>query len=358
MICVYDAACTDFSNNGLGIVKAQSCLVSETLNGEYEVTLVHPIDDERKWERLVEGRILRVPVPAGMTPKVKISAQSSSGGTKIYKIDTSNGTTPYGTLRLRATASATASVLATYKNESEVIVMDTSDSSWYEVTAPDGKHGYMMSQYLVYQRTEGAIESVAESIVEKRQIRDQPFRIYRVVPDLEKVTVYARHIFYDLMYNMVKELKPASSDTGLAVVHALSAACMSDHNFTFLSNLTDTAEDVELVNMNPVDIIMDEEGIINKYGAELCRDWWDVFLVKRVGSGTDVTIRQGKNITSISYDVDETDVITRIMPTGENKDGSWSTTGLKNASRLQKEFWDTVNNSKTIMQTSVEFPID
>ena len=47
-----------------------------------------------------------------------------------------------------------------------------------------------------------------------------------------------------------------------------------------------------------------------------------------------------------------------ILGVQENKDGSWSTTGLKNASRLQKEFWDTVNNSKTIMQTSVEFPID
>lgn len=37
-----------------------------------------------------------------------------------------------------------------------------------------------------------------------------------------------------------------------------------------------------------------------------------------------------------------------ILGVQENKDGSWSTTGLKNASRLQKEFWDTVNNSKKI----------
>jgi len=47
-----------------------------------------------------------------------------------------------------------------------------------------------------------------------------------------------------------------------------------------------------------------------------------VFLVERVGSDTDVQIREGKNLTGISYDVDETDVTTRIMPTGEDADGN------------------------------------
>ena len=37
-----------------------------------------------------------------------------------------------------------------------------------------------------------------------------------------------------------------------------------------------------------------------------------------------------------------------ILGVKENKDGSWYTTGLQNAARLQKEFWDTVNNSKKV----------
>ena len=48
----------------------------------------------------------------------------------------------------------------------------------------------------------------------------------------------------------------------------------------------------------------------------------DRFIVKRVGSDTDVQIRQGKNLLGVSYDVDLTDVVTRIMPTGEDKDGN------------------------------------
>ena len=59
----------------------------------------------------------------------------------------------------------------------------------------------------------------------------------------------------------------------------------------------------------------------SKYHAELARDWYDVYLVKRVGRDTDVEIRQGKNLLGISYDLDESGVVTRIVPTGEDKDG-------------------------------------
>ena len=47
-----------------------------------------------------------------------------------------------------------------------------------------------------------------------------------------------------------------------------------------------------------------------------------MFLVKRVGNDADVSVREKKNLTGISYDVDETDVVTRIMPTGEDADGN------------------------------------
>ena len=55
MICVYPADCTDFSTNGNGTLAPLSAEVTETLNGEYELTLVHTIDEAGKWQRLVEG---------------------------------------------------------------------------------------------------------------------------------------------------------------------------------------------------------------------------------------------------------------------------------------------------------------
>ncbi len=44
MICVYPADCTDFSTNGNGTLAPLSAEVTETLNGEYELTLVHPMN--------------------------------------------------------------------------------------------------------------------------------------------------------------------------------------------------------------------------------------------------------------------------------------------------------------------------
>lgn len=324
MICVYPADCTDFSNNGLGAVTPMSCTVTETLNGEWELTLVHDIDERGKWTRLSEGCILRAPVPAAMTPRVDLVTQqyqTSTYDVQIYKI-----TTKSGPLHLRSGTGTNYKILGKYKKGREVIVLNKTTSSWYEVTAPDGKHGYMASQYLTFQRTETQTVQTNvgfhNQVIEARQLRDQPFRIYRVVPELDRVTVYARHIYYDLLDNMVKSLKPSPSAVGASVVQSLSGACLSSHDFSFYSDLTSTAEDVEWENVNPVEAMLGENGLVSKYGAELARDWYDVFLVKRVGNNTDVSIREKKNLTGISYDVDETDVVTRIMPTGEDADGN------------------------------------
>ena len=301
-----------------------SCTVTETLNGEWELTLVHDIDERGKWTRLSEDCILRAPVPAAMTPSVGLVTQqyqTSTYDVQIYKV-----TTKSGPLHLRSGTGTNYKILGKYKKGREVIVLNKTTSSWYEVTAPDGKHGYMASQYLTFQRTETqAVQTnvgFRNQVIEARQLRDQPFRIYRVVPELDKVTVYARHIFYDLLDNMIKSLKPSPSAVGASVVQSLSEACLSSHDFSFYSDLTSTAEDVEWENVNPVEAMLGENGLVSKYGAELARDWYDVFLVRRVGNNTDVSIREKKNLTGISYDVDETDVVTRIMPTGEDTDGN------------------------------------
>ena len=324
MICVYPSDCTDFSNNGLGAVQPQSCTVTETLNGEWELTLVHPIDDRGRWTRLTEGRILRAPVPAAMTPQMSLVTQQYQTTTYdvlIYKV-----TTQRDPLRLRSGTGTNYKILGKYKKGTEIIVVDKTTSSWYEVTCPDGKHGYMSAEYLTYVRTETQSTQTnvgfRNEVIESRQFRDQPFRIYRVVPELDKVTVYARHVFYDLLDNMIQKIEPSASAVGASVAQSISSGCLSAHDFIFYSDLTTTAEDVCFENINPVEAMLGEGGMTEKYGAELARDWFDVFLVKRVGHDTDVHIRERKNLTGISYDVDETDVVTRIMPTGEDADGN------------------------------------
>ena len=320
MICVYAPDCTDFSNNGLGPVSPLSCTVTETLNGEWELTLEHPLDDAGKWKRLVEGYILRAPVPAAMTPGITIITQATPEVKReIWKVKT-NGSR----LMLRSGTGTKYKIIGKYKNGTKVVLLEKTTASWYKMLAPDGKQGYMSTDWLQYVRTEttpGQGEAVNE-VVEPRQLRDQPFRIYRVVPELSKITVYARHVFYDLMDNMIRKYEPSDTTTGANVAQGVASSCLSEHDFTFYSDLDSTAEEVLFENVNPVDAILGDGGLIEKYGGELARDWFDVFLVRRVGSDTDVQIRQGKNLLGVSYDVDLTDVVTRILPTGEDKDGN------------------------------------
>ena len=317
MICVYEPDCIDFSNNGLGAVTPMSCTVTETLNGEWELTLVHDIDEFGKWARLSEGRILRAPVPAAMTPRVNQVQAQPSGGAMIYRVSTRRDP-----LRLRSGTGTKYRILGKYKKGTQVVVLEKTTNDWYEVSCPDGKRGYMAAQYLTCVRTESASATAVSEVVEPKMLRDQPFRIYRVVPELDKITVYARHIFYDLLDNMIQSLKPSSSQTGASVVQNLSAACLSEHGFTFYSNLESTAKEVEWENINPVEALLGEGGAAEKYSGELARDWFDVYLVQRVGTDTNVQIRQGKNLLGISYDVDGTNVTTRILPTGEDADGN------------------------------------
>jgi phage minor structural protein len=314
MICVYSPDAIDFSTNGIGPVAPKTCTVTETLNGEWEVEMDHPIDAFGKWQRLVLGRIVRVPVPAAETPRIELTSTGSSR--EIRKVNTPTNKS----LRLRSGTGTIYKNLGQYREGTEVVVLDKSNASWYEVACPDGKRGYMYASYLDFVRNETTVVGIGKTVA-PRQLRDQPFRIYRTAPSLTGIKVYARHIFYDLADNMIVSYSPASTDTGATVAAQISARCEDDHPFTFYSDLDTTADEVTFENSNPVDAILSDGGLVEKYAAELSRDWFDVFLVARVGKDTGIRIAEGKNLKSVTYDADDTDVVTRIMPTGEKKDG-------------------------------------
>jgi phage minor structural protein len=60
MMLVYDSKTTQFNNDGLGAVVPSSCVVSEEINGAFELELTHPIDSFGKWKRLQKSNIIRV----------------------------------------------------------------------------------------------------------------------------------------------------------------------------------------------------------------------------------------------------------------------------------------------------------
>ena len=316
MICAYAADAADFTNNGLGPLQPIECTVSETLNGMWEMTLIHALDGEKS-ARLAIGNIIRAPVPAGFTPAVKYGG-GAGGGKEIYKVTTSGMR-----LYLRAEPSQTAKGLHAYRPNTEVTVLDKTagGGKWYEAVTPDGRHGYMWAENLTYVRTEGSAEAAAESIREAQALRDQPFRIYKIVPGLDKITVYARHIFYDLADNLLGTCK-IESQTGAAAAAAILANCRGEAGaFRIYSDL-DGEISADWTDKTPVEAIFGSEGLTELTGGEIARDWWDIYAVKRVGRDGGVTVRQGKNLKSLGGELNVDDVATRIVPIGTDADGS------------------------------------
>ena len=297
----------DFSGNGLGVVTPMSCIVTETLNGEWELTLVHPIDATGKWQRFVEGRILRVPVPAASTPRISMAKVEH-----IYRVSVKKGSLP-----LYSGAGKRRKLVRKYNKDTEVVVISQENADWFEVVCPDGRKGYMSAAALTFVRVDS---TAADRVIAPRQLRDQPFRIYRIVSELDKITVYARHIFYDLLDNMLREYKGLNIAAS-TVVQGIASGCMSPHDFSFYSDVADAIGEFQFEHINPIEALLGDEGVVEKTNAEIARDWYDVFLTRRVGSDTGVEIREGKNLLGISYDLDATGVVTRIMPTGQDRDG-------------------------------------
>ena len=59
IIKLFDKSTTDFNNNGLVVLSdCKSCLITEELNGSYELELEYPLDERGKWQNLLEGNII------------------------------------------------------------------------------------------------------------------------------------------------------------------------------------------------------------------------------------------------------------------------------------------------------------
>lgn len=316
MICIFDKKATDFSGNGLGPLSPSKCEVTETLNGNWELTLTHPLDEIGKWTRLQPGRIIKAPVPAA--PAYAATKPSGSAETrKVYKVSTSTGER----LHLRQSPSMSAKILSRYKNGTEVSAIAES-GSWMEVTTPDGKHGYMWAKSLTFVRTEtiGGTGGTESEIIEKTQLREQPFRIYKISTSLKDgVTVNARHLFYDLADNLMEDYKPEGAAASEVAAQIL-AKCKTPSGFVMHCQMTTTGT-AEWTQKNPVEALLGDESLADTWKAELSRDWWDIYAIDRVGVDRPVTIREKKNLKGFSLEKDESDVITRLVPVGKDKDG-------------------------------------
>lgn len=315
-ICVYEAGTTDFASNGLGTITPTKCRVHWQENGEYSVEIEHPIDKWGKYERVCASeRVVVVPVPEA--PSKKITSVTRAAAVEHYTIATRKSR-----LRLRSGPGTGYRCLGYYAKGRTVTLVARTNSSWYEVTAPDGKHGWMSADYLRYSHSTTAQQTVS-GILQELPMRPQPFDIHAIDPDVRKVTVRGRHVFWRLAENIVcgpLEIRNMTAQQALDAVFA--AAEDQEHGFRWYAE-GDEKHSLEapIEGRSLSDVLLGDGGLCETFGLKLLADWFDLFLVKQIGENRGVQLRYAKNVKGLEGGFDLSNVVTRLIPVGQTKDG-------------------------------------
>lgn len=149
--------------------------------------------------------------------------------------------------------------------------------------------------------------------------RPQPFRIYAISKKISgALTVYARHIAYDLMGIPVQPFTASGATDAMTKLTQYAAV---DCPFSFS---TDKTIDSPLTVTTPIaiwDLLKGTEGgILDVYGGEYEFDRYSVTLHKSRGKETGETIRYGKNLMNFEQEESCANVYTGVYPFWADED--------------------------------------
>lgn len=303
MLVYFSRAGSDYSTNGTRVLDPY-IMMAELHEDESECRLTMELAPDKRLICIKPEGIIRCPAPVMPTPEVNTAPD---GGTLVYATTSS--------ILRYAKPNDSSAKLARYSAGTEVIVTDTS-GSFFAVITPDGRKGYMKSQYLTYKRTEGGAPAEVQGYSE--QVGEQLFRVQSVDSTIESVRIEARHIRYDLKRYVLGTVKSTNGRSAAAV-----AAIFEGTGFSIIGDMDKSAE-YDFSGKTAWDAIYDaENGLLAIFGGTLFFDNYTVYWTERVGKDKGYMLAFGKNVTSLSVvsEVVPGETVTRIIPVGQNKSG-------------------------------------
>jgi len=298
--------------------------VTEQAGGAYEAELVIPVTDDLKWRLPQVGRVLRVPVPAITTPGLELAHVTQSAIRKVYRVDTG----PWSWLAVFSGPGQYSTRLDRLHTGEEVIVTgEPIGGGWYPAVSPRGVAGYIAADaYFTFVRDISQAGNAWTEVIPPKPVKDQLFRIYAVEQneDGTQVQVKARHISYDLLYNVVTAYKTETETSAQAVAQGLMAA-REDKTIEIrcFCDMTDAIPATDWSQRNLISCLLDEDvGVVRQARAMVVRDNYDLYITKAASTWRGVTIRHAKNLLGARLTVDDSGVYTRILPVGEDSEGS------------------------------------
>ena len=347
-----DDESNDYSTMGLvGALTPTSCKFQEVANGDSLITMEHPKDDFGRYAALEKGNILIVPVPVRTTPEI----QNGSCVTTVwtYKVKPLDQLTSASqrTLYKKSTGSGKMKVM-----QAGDVVTVVSKQISKPSTKPSNDRWKVKTKYGtgwidpngVELITEHKIDNNANAIEEIQSpwtITPQIFRIYETTKNLDSITVSARHITYDLNYDICHWLVGAENSVSLqyAINQILACGYTDTSRFSVYTNVANEKIGGRYRAKTIIGAYLDaEDGVCAQYNVCMVRDNHDMYFLHDPGINRGVRLQYSKNLTGITFKSSDDEVITRIVPIGEYENGL----ELGIGDTVATQYIDTPNASK------------
>lgn len=374
-ICIFEPDAQDWNTNGIITLRPTSCEVEEVAGGKFELKMVHPLSGDRRWKDIKPEYLVRAPVPAKRLTAIEGIHQDSpwEDGAQLWQANASvnvyskpvisyaitydtwvpyrsyaagdkvtyNGNnyrciSAHGGLstfqsnlwtRIANYSSGGGSILTTLRNGDQFICLNAYNSSWLYMRTLDGSiYGYVQTSSATKIRD---LDSSDVDIggVEERVIRAQMFRIYKVEIKHEAGTIeiWARHISYDFERNTLGACDLYQTTTA-GCIASIQANLMVPDTRTMATNIYDPLGSegvtVDWSWKNPISALLDPDtGLVALRKGQCIRDNNDIFILANDPADRGYRISYGVNMTGITWTEDVDDVITRVIPVGQDENG-------------------------------------
>ena len=150
-------------------------------------------------------------------------------------------------------------------------------------------------------------------IVANTPTGEQPFRVSVVEDRKHKRVVKAWHITYDSKNYVIQDSYVVDKTCNQALDH-LNSATDNQSPFTTTSDIP-TINSYRCVRKSLFEAF---DEVRQRWGGHFVRDNWNFSIMNTIGKDNGVEVRYAKNLKDIQVNYDWTNVVTKILPVGED----------------------------------------
>ena len=329
-INVYLPDADDFDCEGLGTLCPLDWEhVNKGINGAI-LKITHPYDAEGRWQWLQAGNIVRADVPVRTVPEIDAGALVATaetwtvktGATKAQRYIYSSKVSGKG--KKKKLVPAGAQIAVTYKGTDRYAVQYRAQvknrkkwvwkcwSGWMDPAALNVKINTLDTSTVA--KVEQSLPSV--------QVRPQLFRLQQPKRKEKTIEIEALPLAYDAA-GILTDPFTGSVVTGPQALQRILDYTYMDTDLELATDIGDSRTGFDKRNVNCIDALLNgDDSFVGRWGGDVLIDDNRITILRSAGVDRGFYATYGRNLTGVdSYEISD-DVVTAILPVGENADGT------------------------------------